>query len=306
MGLPGMNGADGIDGAVGPQGPMGLTGMNGADGIDGIDGAVGPQGPIGLPGLDGADGIDGAVGPQGATGTFQNGTTAGEMVYWNGTAWVAVIPTVNEGATLQMIGGVPTWTGGVIPTPSATNPITGKIWMDRNLGASQVATSFSDAAAYGDLYQWGRSADGHQLRTSTTTAVLSALDLPGHADFITNTSAPNDWRSPQNDNLWQGINGVNNPCPTGYRIPTSTELYDERGTWASPAAADAYASPLKWVVGGLRQTDGVISAEGIAAKYWSSTVNGTSADNLYINVVAFPGNTADARAMGLPVRCIKD
>ncbi|MFT6280471.1 MAG: hypothetical protein ACJA0U_000591, partial [Salibacteraceae bacterium] len=47
-------------------------------------------------------------------------------------------------------------------------------------------------------------------------------------------------------------------------------------------------------------------AEGIAAKYWSSTVNGTSADNLYINVVAFPGNTADARAMGLPVRCIKD
>ena len=29
---------------------------------------------------------------------------------------------------------------------------TGKIWMDRNLGASQVATSLTDAASFGDLY----------------------------------------------------------------------------------------------------------------------------------------------------------
>jgi hypothetical protein len=37
--------------------------------------------------------------------------------------------------------------------------------MDRNLGASQVATSSTDPASYGDLYQWGRPADGHQIRT---------------------------------------------------------------------------------------------------------------------------------------------
>jgi hypothetical protein len=50
-------------------------------------------------------------------------------------------------------------------TPTAlvdvTNPTTGKIWMDRNLGASQVATSSTHANSYGDLYQWGRRADGH-------------------------------------------------------------------------------------------------------------------------------------------------
>jgi hypothetical protein len=41
--------------------------------------------------------------------------------------------------------------------------------MDRNLGASQVATSSTDPASYGDLYQWGRPADGHQIRTSAIT-----------------------------------------------------------------------------------------------------------------------------------------
>jgi hypothetical protein len=41
------------------------------------------------------------------------------MQYWNGTVWVVVAATVNEAATLQMIGGVPTWTGGTPPPPAA-------------------------------------------------------------------------------------------------------------------------------------------------------------------------------------------
>lgn len=48
------------------------------------------------------------------------------------------------------------------------NPTTGHTWMDRNLGASRAATSSTDTEAYGDLYQWGRAADGHQKRTSGT------------------------------------------------------------------------------------------------------------------------------------------
>ena len=81
-----------------------------------------------------------------------------------------------QSATLQMIGGVPTWTGGTPPPPNVTNPTTGDILIDRNLGASQVATSSTDADAYGDLYQWGRGTDGHQIRTSGTTSTLSSTD----------------------------------------------------------------------------------------------------------------------------------
>ncbi|GHB53105.1 hypothetical protein [Mongoliitalea lutea] len=60
------------------------------------------------------------------------------------------------------------------------NPRTGRVWMDRNLGASQAATHISDNLAYGDLYQWGRGADGHQCRNSGTTTSLSSTDQPNH------------------------------------------------------------------------------------------------------------------------------
>ena len=93
---------------------------------------------------------------------------------------------------------------------------TGRVWMDRNLGASRVATSPTDTLAYGDLYQWGRGADGHQLRTSNVTSTLSTTDNPSHGYFIlTSTSSddwPYDWRNPPNINLWQGKVGINNPC----------------------------------------------------------------------------------------------
>ncbi|HIJ26877.1 MAG: hypothetical protein HON68_09360 [Gammaproteobacteria bacterium] len=46
---------------------------------------------------------------------------------------------------------------------------TGKKWLDRNLGATEVCTTTTTANCYGDTYQWGREADGHQVRTSGTT-----------------------------------------------------------------------------------------------------------------------------------------
>lgn len=123
-----------------------------------------------------------------------------------------------------------------------TNPTTGKTWMDRNLGASQVATSSTDQNAYGDLYQWGRRADGHQCRTSPTTATLSSVDQPAHGNFIVSPNQPHEWRSPQNVNLWQGVNGVNNPCPSGYRIPTETEINAERLSWSTNTSVGALVS----------------------------------------------------------------
>ena len=61
---------------------------------------------------------------------------------------------------------------------------TGRIWMDRNLGASQVATSSTNVASFGYLYQWGRASDGHQLRSSTTSSKLSSQDIPENDLFV--------------------------------------------------------------------------------------------------------------------------
>jgi len=227
------------------------------------------------------------------------GTTAGDMQYWNGTAWVVVAATANEAATLQMISGVPTW----VP-PSVTNPTTGKIWMDRNLGASQVATSSTDAASYGDLYQWGRGTDGHQIRTSGTTTTLSSTDVPGHGDFIMGST---DWRSGQNVNLWQGTAGTNNPCPTGYRLPTEAEFTAEIASWSpNNNAAGAFASPLKFTVAGTRGSgSGGLDGEGSSGYYWSSTIAATKTWRLVFGSAVSISNDGP-RAGGYSVRCIKD
>jgi hypothetical protein len=45
------------------------------------------------------------------------------MQYWNGSVWVTLAATANEGATLQMISGVPTWKGGTPPPVAPDAPI---------------------------------------------------------------------------------------------------------------------------------------------------------------------------------------
>jgi hypothetical protein len=187
-----------------------------------------------------------------------------------------------------------------------TNPTTGRIWMDRNLGATQAATSSTDANSYGDLYQWGRRSDGHQCRTSATTTTLSSTDQPANASFILAQNSPWDWRSPQNDNLWQGVNGINNPCPSGYRLPTDAELDTERLSWSSNNAQGAFASALKLPVAGFRYgSNGSLDSVGTGGGYWISTVVGVNSRDLGFNSSdAYVSNFE--RANGLSVRCLKD
>jgi uncharacterized protein (TIGR02145 family) len=237
------------------------------------------------------------------------GINIGDMQYWNGTAWVTV-PSGIEGQILTLKDEVPTWETVLGITffkfENVYNPSTGKTWMDRNLGALQVATSSTDAAAYGYLYQWGRLSDGHQARTSGTTTTLSSTDNPGHSDFIFAPTSPNDWRSPQNTNLWQGVSGTNNPCPAGYRLPTKAEWDAERLSWSSNNAAGAFASPLKLPVAGARFYDcGLLHEVGYQGYYWSSTVNITNSDYLFF-YSSYAKMENMFRAWGFSVRCIKD
>jgi uncharacterized protein (TIGR02145 family) len=249
------------------------------------------------------------------------GTQAGQMQYWNGMEWITV-EAGGEGQILSFVGGVPTWTilvGAItIGQTDVYNFTTGKTWMDRNLGATQVAVSSEDYLAYGSLFQWGRLADGHEVinwtsstgsddaEQSNVTATLSFTDDPGHGDFITTGSLPYDWRSPQNDNLWQGVIGINNPCPSGYRLPTDAEWEAERTSWGSNNAAGAFASPLKLPVAGYRGgSDGYLYNVGSYGFYWSSTLSSPHSRNLYF-YISYASTYGNSRAYGYSVRCIKN
>lgn len=184
------------------------------------------------------------------------------------------------------------------------NPVTGRIWMDRNWGASRVPLSGNDALAFGDLFQWGRRADGHQCRNSATTTTLSATNQPANGNFILAPNAPSDWRSPQNNNLWQGLNGFNNPCPGGFRLPTVTEFSAEAQSWVSLNASGAITSPLKLQGAGYRgsQNGALFPGDGY---YWTSTVDGGDSEYIgFDQTSAFIGSVV--RAYGFSVRCIKN
>ena len=215
-----------------------------------------------------------------------------------------IIPGISEA---NNIGSYPAGTVHCTGTPTAvidvTNPTTGEIWMDRNLGATRAATSANDASSYGDLYQWGRASDGHQCRSSGTRSTLSSVDQPNHNDFILTSS---DWRSPNNANLWQGVNGVNNPCPNGYRLPTEAELNSERLSWISSNPAGAIASALKLPNAGYRKRqDASLQDVGSRGNYWSSGVSSSSSRQLMFGAnSAFLGGNDRGNASS--VRCIKD
>jgi len=234
-------------------------------------------------------------------------STSGDTLYLSGGNYI-IIPGISVKNSwpsgIVFCGGAPTEIVDVTST-------TGKTWMDRNLGASQTATSSNDAASYGDLYQWGRAADGHQCRISGTTSTNATTALPNAGNswdslFILETSDPYDWLTPQDATLWQGVNGTNNPCPSGYRLPTDAEWDAELMSWgANNNAAGAFASPLKLPVAGNRGSSGSIPDVGAIGFYWGSTVSGAKSSYLKFNsssasVIAFD------RANGFSVRCIKD
>lgn len=210
-----------------------------------------------------------------APGMMVYDTTAKQVAFFNGTVWSFWKPTTST-------------------VPTVTTP-TGRIWMDRNLGATQVSSASNGAASFGDIYQWGRLTDGHEKRTSGTTITQSSTDIPGNSNFIINNSG---WRNPQNPNLWQGVNGANNPCPAGFRIPTQAEF----------AAEAPYLTLLKLPEAGYREeSNGTIYSDWGEGYYWTMTVEGISSGVYYIyGAGAYGDYFTISRGYGFSVRCIKN
>ena len=66
---------------------------------------------------------------------------------------------------------IPAFTGGVfdgLEYKLVTSPVSHRVWLDRNLGAKQVATSINDSDAYGDYYQFGEAECPTGFRVPTT------------------------------------------------------------------------------------------------------------------------------------------
>ncbi|MEM9051585.1 MAG: PEGA domain-containing protein [Bacteroidota bacterium] len=194
-----------------------------------------------------------------------------------------------------------------------TNPTTGRTWMDRNLGALRVANDIQDKMAMGDLYQWGRFSDGHQCRSSKNTSALSSTAVPNHGYFIL---APDyrgmdipdfDWLIGEHDNLWNGTHGLNNPCPSNFRIPTNTEWEEEIDTWKSKDINGGFESTLKIVFTGTRHiTKGYLYNDHVFGMYWG--IHSSNNESMRFTITSYSAevNEESGSASGYGIRCIKD
>ena len=179
---------------------------------------------------------------------------------------------------------------------TVTSPYTGRVWLDRNLGASQVCTAYNDSACYGDYYQWGRGTDGHEKFNSPTTSTKASSITVGHGNFIKGSG---DWTSADGDRKIRQANW--NPCPAGYKIPTFNELYAEKIN----NSADAY-SKLKLPSAGYRSyEDGSINAQGDYGFVWESSLYQSFSRRLSFHSVN-ADYTYSYQTYGYSVRCIKD
>ena len=242
----------------------------------------------------------------------------GVAIPW-GTYGVLTMPLTGASNTVNLvpridIKSIPASATAVVNVTYGT-----QTWMDRNLGARRVATALNDVLSYGNHYQWGRPADGHEISVwdgATTTSgrgfanatalgALSATTTPGHPNFILTNAGPFDWLATQADpDRW--ATAKQGPCPVGYHVPTITEwnTADTFGTWNNNT--HTFNSDLKLPSAGYRNCiNGLLSHQGTLGHYWSSTVSGiTNARYLLFSIAAYTSHYT--RASGFSVRCLKD
>ncbi|MFT4070707.1 MAG: FISUMP domain-containing protein [Dysgonamonadaceae bacterium] len=210
-----------------------------------------------------------------------------------------------------------------------------------NLGADTSLDPFTyvegnagvSVGTQGGLFQWGRRADGHQLRNSPMAAGPASntiLNSDGqiitssshYGKFIYTRSQPHDCHSPQRNTLWgDGTTNLNpaktpgDPCPPGWKVPSQAQWQSiyagENGTstnqWLWITGGRQIGNALFLPASGFRNyASGSLYTVGSNGRYWSSTTIGGCSRGLRFGSTYIDMTYNTYRAYGFSVRCVAD
>ncbi|MCV6609012.1 MAG: Ig-like domain-containing protein [Campylobacterales bacterium] len=232
------------------------------------------------------------------------------------------------------------------------SPVTQRIWLDRNLGAYKVCEKsrseipnygqfiLSEENCFGDYYQWGRRADGHQvavdnnistpnkIKSSASNTKISGtyLGLTSNLrdiSYFTSAGGNGDWivssgNKGQNTTTrilhWRNGSNTKNICPENFIVPTKKELENETilasGNNKISNYNDLQNNFLKLSLSGSRLShNGDLSTDrGNYGIIWTSSAeNGGATPSAYVLEISKTNGQFKTRGYvnGFPIRCIQ-
>jgi uncharacterized protein (TIGR02145 family) len=197
-----------------------------------------------------------------------------------------------------------------------------KAFKCHNLGADESADPFTPSwKLNGNYYQWGRNTN-----ITSDSPRYGAAGPTGPDSGEANSGSISDWSTTDADNgAWvDSIKTINDPCPTGFRVPTKAQWDAVINTslntvsygtgWGS--SPTNYAAGLRIGSGtsglflpaaGLRySSDGTLYSRGEYGYYWSCTENGSNAWRLFLSNGFASTSSLYSRTDGLSVRCVAE
>jgi uncharacterized protein (TIGR02145 family) len=270
----------------------------------------------------------------GGSGLPTTGNSLGNMLYWNGSAWVK-LPTGSNGQILQINGGIPAWANpdficGVSKLWDIDNnkyntvKIVSQCWMSENLRVTKYndgtdipldesggATGNEPGVTWVSRTTGARTVNGHSATNLATYGYLynwyAAKGIASAGSTSYKNICPEGWRVPTDGDWDVLVSFLNGSSQAGGKMK-STVTQPLTGGWDTPNTAATNESGFSALPSGFRDYDNTFGGIRRSSSIWSSTPHDPS-NSLYRYMnynFGDLGRTFAINQVGNSIRCLKE